>query len=82
MGGELTLAVGEHRVVDRLLGVEVRVEARRPHAHPPGELPQRQRGQPVLVAQDPRGLEDLAPGPFPALLDAVGLTVLIGASFF
>ena len=49
----------EHRVVDRVLGLEVGVERRRPHAHPLGKVAQGELGQALLLRELPGGLENL-----------------------
>ena len=63
-------ALGEHRVVDRVLRGEVLVERRRPHPHPRREVAQRQRGQAVLAHQVPGRVEDLGLGRLAAAVPA------------
>ena len=56
---EVAPRLTEHRVVDRVLGLEVRVERRRSHAHPLGKVAQGELGQALLLRELPGGLEDL-----------------------
>ncbi len=57
---ELDLTLGEHRVVDRFFGGEVRVEAGRTHPDARRQLAQRQPGEAALSTQLPGRGEDLA----------------------
>src|SRR6185369_9543538 len=59
---ELLRALGEHRVVDRVLRVEVRVQRRGLHPHPAGQVAERQGGQTLVPYEVPGGGEDLGPG--------------------
>ena len=52
----------EHRVVDRVLGSEVRVQRGLLHADPHGDVAQGQAGHAALVGRVPGRLEDLPPG--------------------
>jgi hypothetical protein len=51
--------LSEHRIVDRELGLKVRVERRRSHAHPLGKISKGELGQALLLRKFPGGFEDL-----------------------
>ena len=55
----VTPRLAEHRVVDRMLGLEVGVERRRSHAHPLGKVAQGECGQALLLREFPGGFENL-----------------------
>ena len=55
-----SVAIGEHRVVEGVLAVEVHVQRRCPHAHGLRDVAQRPAGQTALAGQPPRGVDDLA----------------------
>ena len=56
---EVVCTLGKHRVVDRMLRVEVRVERGRLHADTLREVAQGQGGQALGAHQLPRRIEDL-----------------------
>ena len=68
-GEESTVAVGEHRVVERVLRVEVRVQRRLAHPHLAGEAVQGDAGHAFLARQLPRRGDDLGNALLPPLLD-------------
>ena len=51
--GQVPGRFGVHRVIHRVLGPEVGVQRGRAHAHLSGDLPQRDRSQPVAAGQVP-----------------------------
>ena len=57
--GERLVALEEHRVVDLVLGGEVRIDRLRPHADPLAEVAHRQPGETVLADDLPARLDDL-----------------------
>jgi hypothetical protein len=56
---EVATRLTEHRVVDRVLGLEVAVERRRPHAHPLGKVAQGELDEAFLLRELPRRVKDL-----------------------
>ena len=73
---QLLVAVGEHRVVQRVLGVEVLVERRLAHPHLAGEGVQRDPGDPVFSSELPGGatIEATLAARRCATLSAIGRT--------
>ena len=61
----------EHRVVDRVLGVEVGVERFRAHPDALAQVSQRELAQALFADELPRGFEDLGSGRVPAFGPAV-----------
>ena len=57
-GEQLSVAVGEHRVVQRVLRVEVLVQRGLTHPDLAGQGMQRDPGDPVLPSEHPRGGDD------------------------
>ena len=64
---ELPVAVGEHRVVQRVLRVEVHVQRGLAHPDLPGQAVQRHPGDAVLPGQRPGGRHDPGHPRFSAL---------------